>query len=122
MHNGGCKVQTKIFITIGCLLLSGLLGASVYFSGRNSAQLAHVQSQLILMQTHIEASEKAIGRLGAIKEAVANARGETDKAMEAGAGLSGDVLYEFYDRLLYEDACRRAGGSPASSRTDGPVH
>lgn len=100
-----------------------LIGAVAFFAGQHAQHLNAVQDTLKTIKKSVEASEKVLGDLQKQKEAIASARVETDKKLLEVP--DGDMCYEYYGRLLREDAERRCGGTypdKASDGADEPVH
>lgn len=96
-----------------------LVGCVAFFSGRHQAHLNEVQKSLDTIQKSVEASEKALKDLRVREEAIACARIETDKKLlEAPDGA---MCYEYYGRLLREDAERRRACDKAAGGADVPV-
>lgn len=110
-------MSSKLIIFLEIL---GLVGAVAFFSGQHREHLNQVQETLATIQKSVKASEKALEDLKVKKEAVANARIETDRKMQEADCLDGNERYEYYDRLLREDAERRC--NPASRRAAVPLH
>lgn len=99
-------MQSKFVIF---LEVAGLIGCVAYFSGQHREHLNQVQKTLDTIEKSVKASETALQNLRAKREAVASARVETDrKLLEA---PDGDMCYQYYDRLLREDAERRAAAA-----------
>lgn len=111
-------MSTRVIIFLEIL---GLIGAVAFFSGVHNRHLDQLQSQLAVIQTQTEASLEALRQLESVKEEVGNARIELDRRMSDACDLSGVLRYEYYDRLLREDAARRRGIDSASG-IDGSVH
>lgn len=117
-------MQGKYWIVF--LEVLALIGAVAFFAGQHKQHLNDLQATLETIEQSVKASEVALQGLQKQKEAVACARVETDrKLLEA---PDGDMRYDYYGRLLREDAERR-GKHPAfgvcGEAADGvviPVH
>lgn len=110
-------MQSKLLLLGGFLEVLCLLGGVAFFSGRHNAHLNQVQEQLAVIEKSAKASEQALSSLLLKEKEIADARVETDKKLESADGLAGPLRYEFYDRLLREDAARR-GTSAADGTND----
>lgn len=108
-------MSAKVIIFLEVL---ALIGAAAFFSGQHEAHLNRLQKSLEIIERQTKASEAALTKLLSVKEDVVNARRETDKKLLDGASFDGVLRYEYYDRLLREDAERRACSS-GSQAPDG---
>lgn len=110
-------MQSK-FVLLGGVFLEVLclLGGVAFFAGQHKAHLDQLQDKLNIIEKSTTASEAALGSLLLKEKEIADARREIDrKLLEAPDGA---MCYEYYDRLLREDACRRAGSAEASGAVD----
>lgn len=116
-------MQSK-FVLLGGLFLEMLclLGGVAFFSGQHNEHIHRLQEQLAIIEKSAKASEKALTDMQAREKEIANARLETDRKLLDAQDFDGVLRYEFYDRLLREDAERRACGNPPSGGVDDPVH
>lgn len=94
-----------------------LIGVVAFFSSQHQSHLQALSDKLETIEKSVKASEAALERLQKQKEAIVNARVETDKKLLEVP--DSDECYKYYDRVLCEDAERRAAGS--ASGADVPV-
>lgn len=105
-------MQSKFLLLGGFLEVLCLLGGVAFFAGRHNAHLNQVQEQLAVIEKSAKASEQALSGLLLKEKEIADARVETDKKLESADDLVGPLRYEFYDRVLREDAARRNTTAP----------
>lgn len=116
-------MQSK-FVLLGGLFLEVLclLGGVAFFAGQHNAHLNDLQRQLGVIERSANATQVVLSDFFAKEKEIANARLETDKKLLDAQDFDGALRYEFYDRLLREDAERRACGASPSGATADPVH
>lgn len=87
------------------------IGAVAFFAGGHKEHLRELEKTLERIEQSAKASEAAAKVLRMRSDEVERARVEIDKKLlEVPAG---DMCYEYYGRLLREDACRRASAGSA---------
>lgn len=110
-------MQSKYIVFLEVI---ALIGCYAFFSGQHEEHLNRLQDTLDTIQRSVEASQAALQKLQGIREEIASARVETDRKMLEAP--DGDMCYQYYDRLLREDAERRASGGTSADGTHVPVH
>lgn len=113
--------QSKAFVLIVLFLeVLALVGSVAYFAGQHREHLNALQEQLAVIEKSAKASEAALASLRICEREIADARREVDEKLADAENFDGCLRYEYYGRLLREDAARRAGSS-TSGGTDVPL-
>lgn len=115
----------KIFIACVVMLVA-IVGCWWYTMNhmRESALLLQrYQQDIEALQIQQQRTEEALAKVEALRNEVAEARRENQSRLMESLGLYGDDRFDYLERLLNEDACRRAAGLPdAATGFDGAMY
>lgn len=115
--NTGAHTGWKLAVVLA-VMLAVVLGVWWYYSGSYQAmqdKVALLETNVAVMQRHINESERILTAMKTLAQEVKNARMQSDADLAAACRSSGDERYDRLMRLLEADLSRRHSDSAAGS-------
>lgn len=90
----------------------------------SAEQMALYRTQIAGLQEQVKKTEEALARVEGLRNEIAEVRRENQNRLLEAMGLYGNDRLDYLERLLREDAQRRAAGAPVAptAGANGAVH
>ena len=106
-----------------CIMLATIVGVwwwTLAHIHESAEQMALYRKQITELQVQLKKTEEALARMEGLRNEIAEARRENQNRLLEAMGLHGNDRFDYLERLLRQDACRRAD-APAANPA-GAVH
>lgn len=82
---------------------------------RSAAQLAQYRQDIDTLQKQVAKTEQALSAIEGLRREIAEAKKENEMRLMEAASFCGNERLDYLERMLREDACRRAPGGDAAA-------
>lgn len=106
----------RLFIVLA-VMLAAILGFwwnTLSHINSSAATLAKYQTDIDELQKHVKKTEQALSEIEKLRHEVADAKRENEMRLLEAASFCGNERLDYLERVLNEDACRRALGAGAA--------